>query len=307
MNEHDTRPQQFSVSVLGLGYMGSALARAFLAKQQAVTVWNRTASKALPLAAAGAHVAASVAEAIAASDVIVVCVLDYAASDALLHTAELAAQLHGKTVIQLTTGTPQEARTGAAWATQHGVAYLDGAIMDAPQAIGTPACTLLYAGPQAVFDRYKPLLLSLGGQTLFLGERPGQAAALEGSLLSFLYASWLGFLHGAALCDSEGLSLEQYLSTTLHMLASPLTPLMKSSAEMIRQRRYTSAVASLHANTAALEHIVQFSAENGVARALPACLVAALKQAVAAGYGEDDLAAVFEIFRQPGEKKRGGL
>ena len=46
MNEQDTNAQRFSVSMLGLGYMGSALARAFLAKQHAVTVWNRTASKA---------------------------------------------------------------------------------------------------------------------------------------------------------------------------------------------------------------------------------------------------------------------
>ena len=53
MSEQDTSEQRFSVSVLGLGYMGSALARAFLAKQHAVTVWNRTASRAQPLAEAG--------------------------------------------------------------------------------------------------------------------------------------------------------------------------------------------------------------------------------------------------------------
>ena len=298
MSDHDAREQRFSVSVLGLGYMGSALARAFLAKQHTVTVWNRTASKAQPLAEAGAEAAASVAEAIDASDVTVVCVLDYAVSNALLHTAQVADRLTGKTLIQLTTGTPQEARAGAAWAAQHGIAYLDGAIMDTPEEVGTPNCTLLYAGPQDVFDRYKPLLLSLGGKALFMGENPGHAAALEGSLLSFLYAAWIGFLHGAALCESEGMSIENYLSTTLQMLASPLTPLMKSSAEMVRQRSYVSTVASLNANTAAIEHIVQFSDENGVDRALPACLATSIKQAVAAGYGEDDLAAVFEIFRK---------
>ena len=110
MNEQDTNAQRFSVSMLGLGYMGSALARAFLAKQHAVTVWNRTASKAEPLAETGAQVAASVAEAIAASDVTVVCVSDYHGSDALLRTTEMAGRLKGKTLVQLTTGTPEEAR-----------------------------------------------------------------------------------------------------------------------------------------------------------------------------------------------------
>jgi 3-hydroxyisobutyrate dehydrogenase-like beta-hydroxyacid dehydrogenase len=303
MSEQDTSGQRFSVSVLGLGYMGSALARAFLAKQHAVTVWNRTASKAQPLAEAGAKVAASVAEAVTTSDVTVVCVLDYATSNALLQTPEIADRLTGKTLIQLPTGTPQEARTSAAWATQHGVTYLDGAIMATPLEIGTPECTLLYSGAQTVFDRYKPLLLSLGGNSLFVGENPGHAAALEGGLLSFLYATWIGFLHGAALCESEEISIESYLSATLQMLAGPLPLLMKSSAEMVRQRSYRSLVASLNANISAIEHIVQFSDENGVDRALPACLVASLKQTAAAGHGEDDLAAVFEIFRK---KVNGG-
>ena len=298
MSEHDAGEQRFSVSVLGLGYMGSALARAFLAKQHTVTVWNRTASKAQPQAEAGAEAAASVAEAVAASDVTVVCVSDYHASDALLHTAEMADRLTGKTLVQLTTGTPQEARTGAAWAARHGVAYLDGAIMASPLEVGTPDGTLLYAGPQAVFDRYKPLLLSLGGNALFMGESPGHAAALEGSLLSFLYAAWIGFLHGAALCESEGISIESYLSATVPMLDSLVTPLVKSAAEMAGQRSYASSVASLNANTIALEHIVQFCDKNGVDRALPACLAGALQRAASAGHGEKDLAAVFEIFRK---------
>lgn len=170
--------------------------------------------------------------------------------------------------------------------------------MASPLEVGTPDGTLLYAGPQAAFDRYKPLLLSLGGNSVFLGENPGHAAALEGSLLSFLYASWIGFLHGAALCDSEGISIESYLSATVPMLGSLVTPLVKSAAEMAAQRSYASSVSSLNANTTALEHIVQFSDENGVDRALPACLVASLKQAAAAGHGEKDLAAVFEIFRK---------
>ena len=79
-----TEPPPVAVAVIGLGDMGSALARAFLANRHRVTVWNRTAAKATPLVQAGAQQAKSVEAAVAAGDVIVVCVLDYAISESLL-------------------------------------------------------------------------------------------------------------------------------------------------------------------------------------------------------------------------------
>lgn len=303
MSEQDTvgRTPPLSVSVLGLGDMGSALARAFVAKRHAVTVWNRTPAKALPLAEAGAKVAGSVAEAVAASDVTVVCVLGYTTCKALLHTEELADRLKGKTLVQLTTGTPQEARDGAAWATQHGVAYVDGAIMNYPKWVGTPECTILYAGSKQVFDSLTSLLRSLAGSTLFVGEDPGYASTLDSGLLSFYYATSLGFLHGAALCESEGIPIETYLATLLPFLSGFVSDTLKVGTEMVSRRTYAGSEASLNVNAATLGHVIQLSDENGVDRALPVCLSAYLKKAVAAGYAEDELPAVFEMFR-----KRGG-
>jgi 3-hydroxyisobutyrate dehydrogenase-like beta-hydroxyacid dehydrogenase len=92
--------------VLGLGDMGSALARAFLANRHSVTVWNRSESKTAPLVHAGARQAKSVEDAAAASDVIVVCVIDYAVSNSLLDSPAVLQKLRGKTVVQLTSGTP---------------------------------------------------------------------------------------------------------------------------------------------------------------------------------------------------------
>ncbi|MFD0493920.1 NAD(P)-binding domain-containing protein [Streptomyces rhizosphaericus] len=65
------------VTVLGLGDMGTALARALLRAGHRTTVWNRTAAKAEALAAEGALTAATVGEAVAASPLVVVCLLDY--------------------------------------------------------------------------------------------------------------------------------------------------------------------------------------------------------------------------------------
>ena len=92
-------------------------------------------------------------------------------------------------------------------------------------------------------------------------------------------------------------------AATIPMIGNLVTPLVKSAAEMASKRNYDSTVATLDANTVALEHIVQFCDENGVDRALPACLVGALQRGASASHGEKDLAAVFEIFRK---KDSGG-
>src|SRR5262245_3734420 len=112
--------------------MGSALARAFLANRHTVTVWNRSETKAAPLVRAGARQARTVADAAAASDVVVVCVIDYAASKSLLDSPGVLEKLRGKTVVQLTSGTPQLAREAEAWARRHEISYLDGAILSYP-------------------------------------------------------------------------------------------------------------------------------------------------------------------------------
>ena len=62
------------VMVIGLGRMGSALAMALLKNDYQVTVWNRTASKAVPLVEAGAIHAGSVSEGVGANNLIVICV-----------------------------------------------------------------------------------------------------------------------------------------------------------------------------------------------------------------------------------------
>jgi 3-hydroxyisobutyrate dehydrogenase-like beta-hydroxyacid dehydrogenase len=95
--------------------MGSALAKALVAKGYEVTVWNRSHEKAAEFAGL-AQVADSVFDAFSASSVIVVCVLNYEASDSLIRSPEIESALSGKVLIQLSTGSPADARRMSAWA-----------------------------------------------------------------------------------------------------------------------------------------------------------------------------------------------
>ncbi|MBI3303586.1 MAG: NAD(P)-dependent oxidoreductase [Deltaproteobacteria bacterium] len=289
-----------TISVIGLGAMGTALAKAFLANHHHVTVWNRTASKCTPLAQAGAQIARSVAEAADASQAMVVCVLDYAASNSLLHALDVSARLRGKTVVQLTTGMPQDAREAEAWAKQHGVAYLDGTIQGYPKDIGTPEGTILYAGSRAVFEATQPVLRSLGGHALFVGENIGTASALDAGLVgSYVAGTVLAFLHGAALCEAEGVSLDTYLSIALrHVMPGLVTDTMQMCVEMIKKGSYAGSQATLDTCVAGMGHFVQFSRASGVDSTYPEGVLGYFQRAVAQGHGQDELPAVFECFRK---------
>jgi 3-hydroxyisobutyrate dehydrogenase-like beta-hydroxyacid dehydrogenase len=153
-------------SVIGLGAMGSALARALLRSGYRVTVWNRTSSKAEPLVREGAIAAANVASAVGASRTVVVCVDNYQVTKAILDTKEVAAALAGRVVVQLTTGSPQEARDSEVWAREQGADYLDGKIFAWPRHIGTAEAAIFVSGAESAFRSSEPLLRSLAGMLL---------------------------------------------------------------------------------------------------------------------------------------------
>lgn len=287
-----------ALSVIGLGAMGAALAKALLAANHRVTVWNRTAGKCMPLGQAGARIAHSVAEAVDASQVVIVCVSDYSTSDALLRIPDVAARLKGKTLIQLTTGTPQNAHAAAAWAQEHAVAYLDGTVEGYPQHIGTPDGAILYAGSRSTFDALQPVLASLSGHAFFVGEDFGTTAVLDGAIVgSFSLAAMLGFLYGAALCEAEGVSLDAYLSIALARLPF-IADNLRMSVQMIKQGDYSGSQAALDTWVAGIGQLVEYSGAIGTDSSFPQEMLARLQQAIAMGHGQHELAAVFECFRK---------
>src|SRR2546430_7551036 len=97
-------PPDTDVTVVGTGNMGSALAGALLTAGHSVTVWNRTPERHEALRARGARGAPSLAEALRASEVIIICVLDYDVSHGLLDSEAASAASAGKNLVQLTTG-----------------------------------------------------------------------------------------------------------------------------------------------------------------------------------------------------------
>ncbi|RSS68672.1 NAD(P)-dependent oxidoreductase [Streptomyces sp. WAC06614] len=203
------RSARTPVALLGLGAMGTALARAWLAAGHPVTVWNRTPARAGALAAEGATVAATAAEAVAAAELVVVCLLDDASVGSTLADADLT----GKDLVDLVTGTPGEARDRAVWAEARGARFLDGGIMAVPPMIGVPDSGgyVFYSGSHELFDRHRQALEVLAGAR-YVGTDPGSAALHDGALLCAMYGLFAGMTHAFALVEGEDVDRAAFTS-----------------------------------------------------------------------------------------------
>ena len=286
-----------AVSILGLGQMGAALARAYINAGHPVTVWNRSPGKSEPFHGQ-ARVAEMAAQACSEGDLTIVSVSNYQASDEVLRTALVAQAVKGRTIVQLTSGTPGDARSGAAWASEHGIDYLDGAILAYPSYIGGETTTVFYSGPKALFDRHEATLRVLGGGTSHVGEPIGAAATLDCALLESYYGATLSFLHGAAICASENCPLDAYFAGV-----QAIMPLNAITADMCKKMLATGEFkgtdCTLDIHTGAIQHIVRLSQENNVDRRIPELILSYFQRALQLGHGADEMAAVFNAIKDP--------
>lgn len=282
------------VSVIGLGTMGSTLARLLLQNGYRVTVWNRTIAKADPLVQAGAVLAPNVAATVSASPIIVICVHDYPATNQILATKEIAAALAGRTLIQLSTGSPQEARDTEMWARERGADYLDGAIQAAPSQMGKPDTPILVSGVETAFRQSESLLKVLGGNLTYLGEQIGSVSAMDLATLSYIYGGMLGFYHGARICQAEGFHVDAYGSIVAD-IAPSFGEFLKHEGTIIQTGDYTVSESPLKISVEATDRLVKTAQAAQINAEFPTFASGLFKRAMAAGYGNEEAAALVKV------------
>lgn len=284
-----------AVTVIGLGSMGSALAAALLDRGHPTTVWNRSPDKARPLVDRGARLAATPEEAVGASPLVLACVLDYEVLYGVLDP--VGATLVGKTLVNLTSGSPEQASEAVAWARSHGADYLDGAIMTTPPGVGSPAMMFLYSGPHAVFETHRPTLAALG-DPLHLGTDPGLASRYDAALLGLMWSTLTGWLHGTALVTGERTAATDFTPVAVRWLTA-VAGFMTTYAPQVDAGRYPGDDATVDVQIAAVDHLLHAAASRGIDNSLPELLKAAMQRASAAGHGSDSYASVIEVLRKP--------
>jgi 3-hydroxyisobutyrate dehydrogenase-like beta-hydroxyacid dehydrogenase len=274
------------VSVIGLGQMGAAIAAALVSADHDVTVWNRTPGKAVE----NTIVAPTAADAISASPVALAVVSDYGT------VRELFADAMGGALINLATGTPEEAQEMTEWAAARSVDYLDGAMLAVPQSVATPDAQFLYSGSTAVFDDYREIL-DVVATSRYLGPDPTVAAVWDSALLGIGYSALLGYLHAAALLDTAGTSPSQFQPMVGQWLTT-MAGLMAELGGEIESGEYRDATSSVGLNRWAVAKLVNTSLVRGVSAEPLTTLRALLDRAVADGRADESVGSLYESLRR---------
>ncbi len=196
------------ISVIGLGAMGSALARTLLQNGYSVAVWNRTTEKVEPVVNAGATAAASPADAISASPATITCIASHNQTIELL--GSIAPSLTGKTIIELSTGGATEAEALAELLSKNSANWLIGIINAYPTAIGKPETVLTVVGEADVWERWKQVIATLGGSSTRVGDKAGMLAALFAALFTTRQGFMFGMIYGALVCKKAGIPLDTF-------------------------------------------------------------------------------------------------
>ncbi|WP_394615307.1 NAD(P)-dependent oxidoreductase [Lentzea sp. JNUCC 0626] len=284
-----------AITLLGLGNLGRALAETFVRGGHPVTVWNRSAAKASGLAAT---VAGSASEAVAASELVVVAVLDHDAAQQVLRDVDV----RGKALVNLTSGTPDDARDLAAWADERGAEYLHGAVYAVPQTIGTDASSIIYSGSAAVAERKS---LALLGKVTYLGADAGRASGYDVAILAGMYGLLGGFLHAAALARANGIGVSD-LTPLLASWLTDLQPALTTFAAEIDASSYDNAESSLAMNQSGLATLIRAARTQGVPFAGLDAVKALVDQQVDSGRGQESLARAVESFGVVSQGLAGG-
>jgi 3-hydroxyisobutyrate dehydrogenase-like beta-hydroxyacid dehydrogenase len=287
-----------NIAVIGTGNMGAACARVLAESGHTVAVWNRTRSKAESLADV-ARIADTPEDAIGDADLVVVSQSNFDATTSTLQNDACAGALRGRTVLQLTSGSPSEARASAAWAAENGIGYLEGKVMAYPSGVGTDAATFFYSGDKTLFDRHLPTLRALANDaSIHVAEPIGAASCMELAIIIPYMAAGAGFMHGAAMCQSEGVPIGVYFEqreaavTLIRELADAWLP-------RVVKRDYADSEATMKVHADGVAMLVRLAREAGIDTSFPVALHEVYSRAVYRGQGDADAAVIFETFIAP--------
>jgi len=281
-----------TVAVLGAGIMGAAMARNILAADMEVRVWNRTREKAEPLAEDGAKVADSPAEAAEGAGFLITMLADAETVEEAVTGGEspLPALAEDGIWLQTSTVGAEGSDRLAEIAAEYGVTYVDAPVLGTKEPAEQGQLIVLASGPEGALERCQTIFDAISSKTLWL-EPAGQ-----GSRLKLVTNSWLVGLLGVlaetiALAQAVGVDPSRFLEA---IEDSPVgTPYAQMKGQMMIQEDFPT---SFSLNLARKDATLLLDAAEAHGLRLPIAEAAAahFDEAINAGYGEEDMAAVYE-------------
>lgn len=278
------------VTVLGTGTMGAGMARSLLRAGHEVTVWNRTASRAEPLAANGARVAADAADAVASAEAVVTILFDTVSVLEVMTDVSLS---QGCVWLQSATIGVDGTERVAALAGERGWLLVDAPVLGTKAPAEQGALVVLAAGEDAAVDAARPVTDAIGARVVRAGTRPGEAARLK--LVCNAWVASLTAAVGQSVALAEALGLDPRLFLDAIEGGAVDTPYahVKGAAMLAGDYPPSFAVDGVRKDLALIRDAARASSTDD--RLLTAVLDL-FEATSAAGRGADDMAAVRTAF-----------
>jgi 3-hydroxyisobutyrate dehydrogenase len=281
------------VAVLGTGIMGAGMAGSLLRAGHDVTVWNRTAAKAAPLADAGATVAHSPAEAVSGAEVVVVMLFDTAAVlDVLTKASE-----GGSDAVWLQASTiGQEGMLEvAALAAGRGLKLVDAPVLGTKGPAEQGKLVALLSGDKAAIEAAQPVIEAYSARSVNAGPALGAASALK--LVCNAWISTINAAVGQSHALAQGLGIDGGLFVAAMSGGAADNQYLHMKSDLIAKGEFPPSF-TLGGAAKDVELILAAARGAGVGDDVLAGLTSVYRRA-AENHGDEDMAAVYYAFPAP--------
>ena len=289
-------PAQPRVAILGLGLMGSGMARRLLGAGFPLTVYNRSADRAASLVADGTRLAESPRDAATGAEFIVSMVADDAASRGLWlgERGALSEMPRGGIIIESSTVTTSWINELAGAARANEVELLDAPVTGSRTQAASGELNFLVGGSEAALERARPLFAAMGRSATRVG--PTGSGALLKLINNFLCGVQAASL-AEALAVIERAGLDREIAMQVLTNGAPGSPLLKTLSSRMTARDYTpNFLLKLMAKD--LSYAMREGGRHGVALTTAASALELYEQAIGDGRGDEDFSVVVEPLRR---------
>jgi 3-hydroxyisobutyrate dehydrogenase len=291
----DPSPERGRVAFLGLGTMGAAMAANLARAGFEVTGWNRTPGRGAELADLGVAMAATPAEAVADTPIVVICVSDTPDVEAVLFGPDGVAEgaKPGTLIIDCSTIAPSGSWDFAGRLKERDLRMVDAPVSGGSEGAQKATLTIFVGGDAADVEHARPVLAAMGRTITHVGPiGAGQAVKAVNQVI--LAGTYLGVAEGIVLAIKAGLDVEQVVGA-LGGGAAQSGVLANRSGRMLDNDYPLGFKVALHRK----DLLIALDLAGQLGAVLPVSALAAQLESgiIALGHGDDDMSALARAIR----------
>lgn len=297
MREQNSGSFDFDVSVLGLGAMGTIIARTLSDRGKRVAAWNRSPGKAEELRARGVHICDTAEEALRASPVSILVLLNSEVARKTLDALSASGALAGRAIINYSSGSAEEGQELQRLATDAGARLVKGTIMSYPRNIGHPESYCIHTGDPDAFEDHRDLLELLAGRAIFLPWK--EAYAFATAINAQTFTAMLSFFEVAGAAHRMGLPVRQMARQINDASRFFAADAIEDAIRRFEGAGFEGDQATIDVHEAGFTYIREYMQSQGASTPIFDAVCEVVRRAQREGHGGADIAAITKIFAPP--------